>query len=364
MKKAEKKSTSKKINIAPQPLSLSRVMAELMSLELHYPSNWAYEGTVDILYVDGASEKSYGTLVQGGTHTQQTFPGHRWHVRERTSRELLAVITAERPAAGGAGMPQVVTIGGADAGERDPLRAALWQMGKSPHERLLPAVATLNKIVSNVLKEPSQPKFRSLRAANDKVAAALNVPGALAFLGCAGFEQSYVDGEARLASPRAARRRPSRQRPRSCAGSTRCSGLPPPAESLSSMQASAASASTAASAAASAAAEQPSHRCASCGRGIENDLRRKLAGSGEIGGWRSHAWNGEGAEYRFHCGRCGVDLCSQCYDKWKGGDAAVHGLSCSFAIEAPITTAWGGSNYGPPPAPPAYNPSRRRGPWG
>ena len=162
-------------------------------------------------------------------------------------------------------------------------------------------------------------------------------------------------------------------------------GLPPPKESLASMQQGYQSASTAAAAAASASADEPSHKCDSCGRGIENDLRRKMAGSGEIGGWRNHSWNGEGAEYRFHCSKCNVDLCSKCYDLWKaggttpaaggsgssggsggggGGGGRVHPAECTFTIEAPITTPWGGNNYGPPPAPPPYNPGRRRGPWG
>ena len=55
-------------------------MAELMTLELHFPSNWSFEGTVDVLYVDGASgsERSYGTLAQGSYMTRETYPGHRW----------------------------------------------------------------------------------------------------------------------------------------------------------------------------------------------------------------------------------------------------------------------------------------------
>ena len=32
-------------------------MAELMTLELHYPTNWAYEGEVDVLYSDGSGER-------------------------------------------------------------------------------------------------------------------------------------------------------------------------------------------------------------------------------------------------------------------------------------------------------------------
>jgi len=93
--------------------------------------------------------------------------------------------------------------------------------------------------------------------------------------------------------------------------------LPPPTESLLSMQQGAASS----AAAASSSASVPSHRCAVrpapswfpvaarshgptclqvCGSGIRNDLRRQLAGSGEIGGWRTHDAVGPG-EYRFHC---------------------------------------------------------------
>ena len=58
----------------------------LMTLELHYPSNWAYEGTVDICYVDGNAEKSYGQLQQGSYMSRETYAGHRWHmiVRART----------------------------------------------------------------------------------------------------------------------------------------------------------------------------------------------------------------------------------------------------------------------------------------
>ena len=115
-------------------------MAELMTLELHYPTNWAYEGEVDVLYSDGSGElsyghrpalalgpwpltlnpepdpwtpwcphgelqshdgcthllrllhltgeMSYGKLAQGQTMSRDTYPGHRWVVREAASREL------------------------------------------------------------------------------------------------------------------------------------------------------------------------------------------------------------------------------------------------------------------------------------
>ena len=58
-------------------------------------------------------------------------------------------------------------------------------------------------------------------------------------------------------------------------------------ESLSSMQASSTAAASSA-ASSSSAADAASHHCSACGKGIRNDLRRQLAGSNEIGGWRSH----------------------------------------------------------------------------
>ena len=75
----------------------------LVTLELFFPTNWACEGSVDLLYVDGASgvESSYGTLAQGGSLRQETYEGHRWNLREIASRELLMSLVAEAPAAGG-----------------------------------------------------------------------------------------------------------------------------------------------------------------------------------------------------------------------------------------------------------------------
>ena len=58
-------------------------------------------------------------------------------------------------------------------------------------------------------------------------------------------------------------------------------------ESLSSMQASSAAAASSSSSSSSA-TDAASHHCSACGKGIRNDLRRQLAGSNEIGGWRSH----------------------------------------------------------------------------
>ena len=70
---------------APSTLARSGAafrMATLMTLELHYPTNWAYEGEVDVLYCDGSSEMSYGRLAQGQTMSRETYEGHRWAVRE------------------------------------------------------------------------------------------------------------------------------------------------------------------------------------------------------------------------------------------------------------------------------------------
>ena len=119
-------------------------------LELHYPSNWAFEGEADVLWCEGANgaEKSYGTLAQGGNMQRETYEGHSWVVREMRSREVLSTILARRPPDGG--RYQVVTIG-ADGGP-DPLRAALWAMGRTPREPLVKAVGVLTKLLENVAR--------------------------------------------------------------------------------------------------------------------------------------------------------------------------------------------------------------------
>ena len=71
---------------------------------------------------------SYGKLAQGQTMSRDTYPGHRWVVREAASRELLMSIISARPAGGG-GLPQCITIG--SDGGLDPLRAAVWRMGRA-----------------------------------------------------------------------------------------------------------------------------------------------------------------------------------------------------------------------------------------
>ena len=367
----------------PSVLPLLLPMAA-MTLVLHFPSNWAFEGSVDVLYIEpGGAERSYGTLVQGGTRTQQTYAGHRWAIRESASRELLMTVVA----AAAAVTDQVVTIG-SDPGV-DPLKAAVWRMGTAPHEPLLQAVGTLTRVLGNVLADPAEDKYRSLRAANPKVSASLDVPGVLALLGCAGFEQTIDEGgEARLVLLAG---RPATGVQDAAAQLKRLDallrGLPPPPESLASMQQSQTAAAAAASGASGASAG-PSHRCASCGSGIDNDLRAKMRGSGEVGGWRTHDAIGPG-EYRFHCPKCNVDLCSKCFDEWKAAAASssrgaasssssssattasgrsarsIHPLECTLTIEAPITTPWGASSYGNAmPPPPPVSSRNRRGPWG
>lgn len=232
-------------------------------MELHYANNWAFEGTIDVLYVDSATgdEKSYGTLAQGSYMTRETFAGHTWNVRESTSRELLMSVVATAPSA--VGVPQIVHIG-ADGG-LDPIKAAVWRMGQAPREPLLACTSILARVLGNVLAHPDEAKYRALRPSNEKVRLALDVPGALVLLSLAGFEQSFVDGEARLVLPNG---RPTTPLEAAKAQLTRLecllTGKPPPAESAASMNAAHHAASHAAGAASSASADEPSHRCHHC----------------------------------------------------------------------------------------------------
>jgi hypothetical protein len=234
-------------------------------------------------------------------------------------------------------------------------------MGRAPRELLLKAVSVLLKLLENVARAPSEVKYRTLRVSNRTINAMLDVPGVLALLGYAGFEQS--DSE-RLSLDTARPLAPLED----ALGQMRrmhalLHGLPPPPESLNSLRAGSAAASTAV--ASSSAADEPSHRCSMCHAGIQNDLRRQMAGNGEIGGWRTHSYIG-GGEFRYHCGACNRDLCAKCYDKWKAGDDSVHPPEHAGSIEiiAPITTPWGSNGYGVPPAPPPVTSRNRRGPWG
>ena len=69
-------------------------------------------------------------------------------------------VVAARPAGGGA-QPQRVTIG--SDGGLDPLKAAVWRMGRAPREPLLKATEVLLKLLRNVLGSPVEPKYRTLR---------------------------------------------------------------------------------------------------------------------------------------------------------------------------------------------------------
>ena len=103
-------------------------MATLMTLELHYPTNWAYEGEVDVLYCDGSSETSYGRLAQGQTMSRETYEGHRWAVREARIT-LTLTLTLALTLALALALPLTLTLtltlagGGAAAGPLCPLVA-------------------------------------------------------------------------------------------------------------------------------------------------------------------------------------------------------------------------------------------------
>ena len=151
---------------------------------------------MELLYVEAGSgkEMSYGRLAQGKNKVQETYPGHRWNIRECSSRELLQSIVA-RPTGGG---PQLITVG--SDGGIDPLKAAMWRVGQSPREPLLKACGVLLKVLQNIAQTPGEQKYRSLRVANPSIASTLDVPGSIALLTCAGFDQTIGpdDGEPRL----------------------------------------------------------------------------------------------------------------------------------------------------------------------
>ena len=67
-------------------------------------------------------------------------PHHNPNPSQAASRELLMSVVATRPAGGGA-QPQRVTIG--SDGGLDPLKAAVWRMGRAPREPLLKATEVL-----------------------------------------------------------------------------------------------------------------------------------------------------------------------------------------------------------------------------
>ena len=323
----------------------------LVTLEFHFSNNWSHEGEA-VVYYCGDSEQEYGRVVQGATYTQQTYVGHRWRVREARSRVILHEVVAQP-----ASTVTIVEVGAAPPAH-DPLRAALWRMGKAPREPLVKAAATLTKLLENAKRD--DPKYRSVRVSNPAIASVLDgVPGALALLVAAGWEQlnaGSADAEARLVL-RAAYGPLDDALLELKRLHALMHGLPPPGAPAAPPPPPPSAAASSSSDAADA-----SHRCGHCRRGIQNDLRQQMRrGSSQIDGWRTHDYIG-GGEFRFHCERCKVDLCDKCYDKWKGGDAAVHPQACQLSIEAPITTPWGSSGYGAPPAPPPFK--GRRGPFG
>lgn len=340
---------------------------EPITLEVSFPCNWYLEPEAELLWVGEEGEKHYIGLTQGKLVSQLTYPGHRWVVRSRGSQEVLAALTVGEPQSR---LEHVVADGLVGASD---VRRAVLKLGSSTRELTAKACATLLKLLANVVREPQNEKFRSLRVANPAIASVLNVPGALALLVAAGFEQE---------SPSSGRGQTRKSFSDENSEERLCMPLQTPLahakdvlEALARLQIllqggqlspNAAQRSVAPHNQAVSSSMAASHSCSACRCGIENDLRRVIAGSREVGGWRTHNFNLSG-EYRFHCARCDVDLCGGCYDKWKKGDApaqAIHPLSHDLSVIAPITTPWGGSSYGALPAPPPLTSRNRRGPFG
>lgn len=333
---------------------------ETVTLEVSFPPNWYHEAEAELLWVDSASgaESSYGAITQAAHNEQATFVGHHWRARGKVSRELLGdtVVAVVAPGA----PPHQLVAGGAPPQHASPSRAAGWCMGRAAREPLAHAVPTLLRVVCNATQS-NDPKFRTLRMANAAVAAVLELPGALALLGAAGFSQEggALGGEARLVLPAAAARAPlldasdvlERIQALLRGGSlTRAPESPaPPAPKEKSA----------------------SHHCAACRRGINNDVRRGWQTAGETWVSGRDNWELEG-EYRYHCDTCDIDLCSACYDAWKGeagsssssAEPEVHAASHPFSIVPPRKRA-GGGGYGSAPAPPPRRTgASRRGAWG
>uniref|UniRef100_A0A6S9R9A3 PUB domain-containing protein n=2 Tax=Chrysotila carterae TaxID=13221 RepID=A0A6S9R9A3_CHRCT len=264
----------------------------LVTMRFVFPRNQALEQRAQLLWCDDSGarrEQFYADIAQGGELEQLSHQGHRWVLREAASRELLLSVTARLPAGGG-GSVQYIVIAADGGAVTDPLRAALWRMGTSPREHLTVVCPTLLKLVNNILSKPQEPKYRSIRMANPSIGPLFRVDGCAELLRLAGFKEcTDSEGEKRLVCEEG-----------TCLSSMEDAavqlkrlhaliiGLPPPPETLRSMQQSATAAASSVAAASADATAQPSHRCHKCKAGIDNDLRRQMAGSGEVGGWRSH----------------------------------------------------------------------------
>eukprot|EP00729_Bicosta_minor_P008409 gene8409-17672_t len=153
--------------------------------------------------------------------------------------------------------------------------------------------------------------YRSIRPTNPKIAAALARPGVLALLASVGFAPCVVD-----------------------------SGSGPAA---------------AAAAATPTASSQHPHPAAAAGSDQGGEGEQSRWAAQEVGAWRTGAAFGQAGEYRFECKACNVNLCSKCYDGWKGGDGAKHDIRHRIEIIAPILH----NDYGsaPPPPPPGSSKS-------
>lgn len=201
-------------------------------------------------------------------------------------------------------------------------------------------------------------RYRSIRPTNPKIAAALARPGVLALLASVGFAPCVVDsgsGPAAAATPTASSQHPH---PAAAAGSDQGGEgeqrlVLPETHSLEACRvahaaidiaeqmlggsgggggSSSSNAGNHSSGAGAGSASgddggggkdgeiRASHWCHACGAPIHNDVRPSRWAAQEVGAWRTGGAFGQAGEYRFECKACNVNLCSKCYDGWKGGD--------------------------------------------
>lgn len=95
--------------------SITTMGDDLVTISIEFVSGGGIDRSAELFWVnDTGEEQRYAELRENATHTQETFPNHRWLVRGRRSHEVLLRITA---AAGPAVQHHRIDVGAAGAGE-------------------------------------------------------------------------------------------------------------------------------------------------------------------------------------------------------------------------------------------------------